>query len=142
MKTAFLPLALAFTLTLASALAPVAGAAGTVTVHFELKVVSHHLPAYKSCDVTVADGANGGDVLDAAASSGCISSWQHDSFGNSRFVTCIDGVCQQTGTFWAFYVNDALPCGGSCGIDDVHLHGGETVSFAYADWFTPFPPFP
>lgn len=124
--------------TLALLLAPAAAGAGLVQVRLDLTLAHHALPAVKSCDVLVPDGADAGNVLDQAAADGCISGWQHDSFGSSRFVTCIDGLCQQTGTFWAYYLDDALPCGGACGIDDVPLRGGEVVEFAYVDWFTPF----
>ena len=122
---------------LALLLAP-AAATDLVQVRLDLTLAHHALPAYKSCTVDVPAGADGGDVLDAARESGCISGWQHDSFGASRYVTCIDGLCQQTGTFWALYVDEALPCGGSCGIDNVRMQGGEVVEFAYVDWFTPF----
>lgn len=125
------------TLALALALAPLdATASGLVPVTFSLSAGSHVLPDVKTCEVLVPAGADGADVLDAAAAQGCISGWVA-GFGGA-YASCIDGVCEQTGTFWAFYVDEALPCGGSCGILDVAFVGGENAEFSYVDWFTPF----
>lgn len=121
--------------------APLAAGDAIVLVRLDLTLGHHALPALKSCTVGVVAGSDGGAVLDAATASGCISGWSHDTYGGGkRFVTCVDGLCQQPGTFWAFYVDEALPCGGACGIDDVQMLGGEAVEFAYVDWFTPFNP--
>lgn len=133
-------------LVLAALLAPASLAAdGDVEVRLDLTLAHHGLPSYRSCTVSVPAGSGAGDVLDAATAAGCIGGWTFDRFGSERFVTCIDGLCQQLGTFWAFYVDEALPCDGSCGIDadspEVRFDGGEVVEFAYVDWFTPFPPF-
>ena|SRR5581483_7094146 len=127
---ALLPLAL---------LLPAVGATtGTVHVTLSLTAGYHGLPSYKSCGLDVPEGANAGDVLDAATAAGCISGWSYDHYGTSRFVTGIDGIDAQTGTFWALYVNEALPDGGNAGIDDTHAAEGDNVEFVYADYFTPF----
>lgn len=119
------------------ALSP-AQATSLVPVTFSLSAGSHLLPDLKTCDLLVPAGADGGDVLDAAVATGCISGWTYDHFGTARFVTSIDGIAQQTGTFWALYVDEALPGGGTQGIDDIAVVGGENVEFSYVDWFTPF----
>lgn len=121
--------------------APLANAS-TDTVTFSLTLGHESAPSIKTCAVSVPAGANGGDVLDAATSAGCISGWTFDTFGGARFVTSIDGIAQQTGVFWAYYVNEEMPCGSLCGIDDPGLIvAGDNVEFVYRDWFTPFPPF-
>lgn len=124
--------------TLALIVVPPVAADGSTTVTLQLTPAYHALLPIKTCEVTVPSGGDGGDVLDAAAASGCISGWSYDRYGTARFVTCIDGLCAQPGTFWAFYVNEAMPDGGSSGIDDVHPVDGDVVEFAYVDWFSPF----
>lgn len=131
---------LAIALLLTIGLAPLASASD-VTVHLSLTAGSHLAPAYHACDVVVPAGSNGKDVLDAAAAQGCIDSVDY-GFGGA-FVECIDDLCGQNvantfGTFWGFYVDEAFPCGGTCGILDVTFNGGESVEFAYVDWYTPF----
>lgn len=135
-----LPVVLAALLALAAV--PLAQAAG-IEVTFALGAGHEAAPAVETCRVTIPAGGDGGHVLDAATQAGCISGWSYETFGSSRFVTCIDGICQQLGTFWAYYVNDEMPCGGFCGIDDDGLIGaGDVVEFVYRDWFTPFLPGP
>lgn len=108
----------------------------SVTVTLQITLGNHVLAPYKECEVTVPAGSDPGDVLDQAEAQGCIDSWDYDVFdGFGRYVTCIDGICQQFGTFWAFYV-DEVPS--NVGIDGAIVENGQTIEFVYADWFTPF----
>ncbi|MHB8605512.1 MAG: DUF4430 domain-containing protein [Thermoplasmatota archaeon] len=91
-----------------------------------------------ACTLTVADGANGGDVLDAAVAAGCIRGWTPQSFaGFGRLVQCIDSVagnqCENDAatTFWLFSVNGAPT---DCGIDGYHAAAGDSIDFAYTSW--------
>lgn len=135
MKT-FLPLA-ALTLILVPA-----AFAGGGNATLQLALGSAHAPAYKTCPVALTFPTNGAAVLDAATASGCISGWDSVDYGTpghpNRFVTCIDGLCQQEGTAWWYYVDGQQA---KDGVDNANggatVNAGDTVLFPYADWFTP-----
>lgn len=94
-------------------------------------------PAYKTCDVVVAEGASVADVLDRAAASGCISSWESASYpGFGRYVTCLDGICETPATYWAFYVGGGYSL---TGIDATPARDGETYQFTYEQWAVQLP---
>src|SRR5688572_21662231 len=80
-------------------LAP-AGASGSVTVALEVNAsvtFPYDEPAFTaSCSVTVASGANAGDVLDAAAASGCIDGWS--SITDPTFGRFLHGIAEAGST--------------------------------------------
>lgn len=125
-----------FTLLVAAAVPLAAGSTDSVTLQVTL---GHHaLPAAKECALAIPTPTDGAAVLEAAIAAGCISSYETASFpGFGRYVTCIDGLCEQTGTFWGYYVNEAFSDGG---IDDTNgaatIHAGDVVEFVYSDWFS------
>lgn len=117
-------------LALATALAAPAHATGGVTVRFDATILD--AAPLAGCDVTVAAGSNVGDVLDQAVADGCISSWESKSFpGFGRYVTCIESVCEQVPTYWAFYVDGAYA---TEGIDSTIVAEGASYSFDYTQW--------
>lgn len=94
-------------------------------------------PGVAGCALAVTDqggdgSVDGGDVLDAATSAGCITGWDSQTFtGLGRFVTMIDDVEQQAdglATWWHMHVNgnDA-----TAGIDDLSLGDGDRLEFVY-----------
>lgn len=94
------------------------------------------LPGVAGCSVSAADAngdgaVDGGEVLDAATASGCISGWASQSFGGSRFVTSVDGLDQTAGgltTWWLVQQNGyATPVG----IDGLSLADGDSLDFVY-----------
>lgn len=112
-------------------------AAADVTVTLQIDLGHPALPSYKECDVTVPAGSNVGAVLDQAEEDGCISGWESASFpGFGRYVTCVDGLCEEVVTYWAFYVNGAYA---SAGIDDTPVAAGSTYTFAYEQWAVQLP---
>ena len=110
-----------------------AHATGTVTVEFGL-AAGTYAPTGVACPVTVAAGADGIAVLDAAQSAHCITSYQTVTFpGFGTFVTCIDDVCGEaltgtTGTYWNMYENGAST---AFGVDGFVADEGDELSFAY-----------
>lgn len=97
------------------------------------------LPGAAQCELEVASGANGGDVLDEGVAAGCITEWSYDDFDGSRFVVSIDflraegltclaweyGICQ----FWEFRVNGETS---EVGIDDYSVEDGDEVEFFHS----------
>lgn len=81
----------------------VAGAAHALAVTIELDVhagatVPFDEPAFStSCSLTVPDGANGSQVLDAAAATGCIDGWDSTD-ADGTFLTQITGPGQTQAT--------------------------------------------
>lgn len=126
------PMRVATSLVLASLLllaaAPLAQAS-TVTVTLDLDVSGAD---YKTCDVRVPAGANGGEVLDAAVEQGCILLWTADEFpGYGRYVVCIDALCGAVATYWAFYLDGAYS---DVGIDAYAAVEGDVLGFDYQQW--------
>lgn len=146
-------------LLVALASAPLSGTAiaqttETVTVHLEVEThvteragedpgtLPGSTPGTAVCDVEVADGADGGNVLDAAVANGCIASWDHTEFDGDRFVTEIDrleapgltclafavGVCD----FWEYHVNGTVA---GFGIDGYSAEDGDTNRWLYRNTF-------
>lgn len=131
---------------LVGALLPTTALSDDGTVTFQVSLGSHLAPPSVECELAVPTPTTGAAVLDSAVATGCIDSWQSASFpGFGRYVTCINDLCEQTGTFWGYYINEQPS---SCGIDHVGSSPGEpceplvqasdVVEFAYTDWFTPF----
>src|ERR1044072_945821 len=94
-------LAAASVLLLATALAAApAHASGTVTVTLSVNAsitFPYDEPAFTtSCSVTVPDGSNAGDVLDAAAADGCIGDWTAITAPN--FGRFLHGITQANST--------------------------------------------
>lgn len=117
----------------ALALLPLAGADGTVTVHLVVDTFVG-APALASCDVDVPAGADGAAVLDAAVANGCILEWTAGSYpGLGRYVTSIDHVSEELGTYWSFVVDGEYA---SYGIDLYHAEQGSTIRFAYDQYAT------
>lgn len=121
-----------FALLAALVVAPLAlpnAAAESVTVTLEVDLFGAD---YKTCDVVVPAGANGGDVLDAAVEQGCILRWTSQEFsGFGRYVDCIDVFCGAVATYWAFYYNGGYS---DVGIDAIGVSGGEVLRFNYEQW--------
>ncbi|HVE91794.1 MAG TPA: hypothetical protein VNE62_05800 [Actinomycetota bacterium] len=90
------------------------------------------------CAVSVADGADGVAVLDAAVDSGCLDSYRLSAFpGLGNFVDCVDSVCgggDPLGAgcwYWAMHEN-GLPS--EQGVDFFRASQGDVLSFAYTPW--------
>lgn len=83
------------------------------------------------------DGAvDGGEVLDEAAEEGCISGWDYyvDTDDGGRFVTCVDGLCNQGdgwATFWQIQINGDIA---DVGIDGMDLDDGDSLEFVHRTW--------
>lgn len=102
------------------------------------------VPGTGECTVEVPEGADGGDVLDAAVDEGCIAEWSHDEVGDDRFVTSIDnvrapglsclaysaGVCD----WWEYHVNGETA---SYGIDEYSAEDGDTNRWLYRNTLGP-----
>lgn len=117
--------------------APANAAEETVVATLVVDLVHPTLPDQRSCDVVVPAGSNVGDLLDAAVDQGCLSSWESSSFpGFGRYVTCIDGICEQVVTFWAFRVDGAFS---NSGIDATPVLAGSSYQFTYEQWPAPLP---
>lgn len=165
MKTRLVPLAALLLLPLALPLAsPAQATSSDVTVHLVIDRAGDRSgalePTHHTCDVQVPAGANGGDVLDAAAASLCIAHWTYTTFAPNpdRFVTSIDGQLGAdafaptpcpgnptdlhflfAGTYWAFYYPTATTYS-NAGIDDVSVNDSETLRFSYESYqFGPDP---
>lgn len=95
----------------------------------------------EGCPVTVAPGANGLAVLDAAVASGCptVLSYEASSSPYGAFINCIDGLCGQTvlsaptypvnvGTYWGFYVNGSYS---QVGVEGYSAHDLDVLLFDY-----------
>lgn len=148
------------TLPLLAFLATPVQAGDPITVHLTINAsltAPYDEPAFTaSCDLQVADGADGSAVLDAAVAADCIGGWDfttHPDFG--RFLTGItkEGLTDSTDardngvrfvcgafpppnpggepvySFWGFGLN----LGGSpTGLDDYEAADDDKVSFHYA----------
>lgn len=88
-----------------------------------------------ACHLSLPEGSNGIAVLDAAVSSGCISSYVLTTFGNGHYVSCINSRCEATGFYWGMYVNGIITC---YGIDDFRTGQGKELAFSYENWATAF----
>ena len=129
---------LALTLAAAAfaAAAPPAAASQTVRVTFGMSA-GRYAPTGAACPLTVAAGANGLDVLDAAVAAHCIVSYSTVTYaGYGTFVTCINAVCGNSGTgtlgtYWNMYEN-----GGSTwyGVDGFSADEGDELAFAYQEF--------
>jgi uncharacterized protein DUF4430 len=92
-------------------------------------------PGVACCLVSASDDnlngrVDGVDVLNTAASNGCISGWAGDDFGFGIFVTSVDGL-DQVGwpvSWWYVQVNGA---GSAVGISDVDLGDGDSLELVY-----------
>lgn len=130
-------------------LSPTASAT-TDTVHLTVdgdEVFPFNLPPYNeapvtaSCNLTVADDADGGDVLDEAVDTGCLSSWDYRLYDGSRFLTGINdthGHCSTDASppglwpvvcsYWEFQVNGNHA---GYGIDGYLADDGDQITFRY-----------
>jgi hypothetical protein len=132
MKTTILLALLAF-----GALLPASAGASNVTVTLTVGDHYHFLPAAKTCTLAVPAGTSGAGVLDAATATGCISGWAADDFGSpgepNRFVTCVDGRCQD-GTFYWVFTHNGSTLTTSYGVDarESAATQGATYDFRYA----------
>ena len=88
---------------------------------------------YKTCAVSVASGADGLDVLQAATTSGCISGYETQNFGFGEFVTCIDGICGTDATYWRMTENGTYT---TYGVSDFSADSGDELGFSYTQWAT------
>lgn len=88
---------------------------------------------YKDCTVSVASGADGLAVLDAATTAGCISGYETADFGWGEFVNCIDGVCGTDATYWRMTENGAYTL---YGVSDFVADAGDELGFSYTQWAT------
>ena len=113
--------------------------ANDVTVTFGVSAGTY-VPTSAACPLTVAAGANGVDVLEAAVAKGCITSYQTVAFEFGTFVSCIDDVCGQTvaappvasaGTYWNMYENGVSTW---YGVDGFSAEDGDELAFAYTGW--------
>lgn len=87
----------------------------------------------KLCPVTVADGADGVAVLDAAVGTNCIQSYRLKTYTFGRYLECIDGTCGQPEQFNILYW--AMRENGVCtdyGVDGFVANPGDTLSFTYS----------
>lgn len=113
---------------------PNAQAATDVTVTLEVDLLG---AGYKTCEILVPQGADGGDVLDAGVAQGCLLAWGYaPSAGYGRYVTQIDHVPGLVATYWAFYLNGAYS---DVGIDAYEAAQGDVVRFNYEQWVVGLP---
>lgn len=136
----------AFCIPLILTIAPVSA---TSSVDVVLKVgAGTYLGPGLVCLVSVPEGSDAGEVLDAAVGSGCIESWDYETFPDyGRFVTCINEICGQNagemheavedvdGTYWEFSVGLHTA---SHGIDGYEASPNEVVGFTFQDWYLSF----
>lgn len=111
-----------------------------VTVKFGVSA-GYWAPTGAICPVSVAPGADGVAVLNAALAKGCITSYDTVSFGGKPFLSCLDGVCQQADglvTFWAMF--DSSPVPAEYGLAEFRADEGDELVFAYTNFavLTPF----
>lgn len=84
-------------------------------------------------EVSDADGngkIDGGEVLDRATGTGCITGWSSTSMDWGRFVTEVDGL-EQIGwpvSWWLIQIDGVVA---STGIDDMDLQSGQSLEFVY-----------
>jgi hypothetical protein len=118
---------------LLSALSLVPAHAANVSVSLNVDLGYPPATANKdACSVSVAEGANGLAVLDAAKAKGCISAYETVVFSGKHYVSSIDGIAQVADglvTYWRMTVNGAYVCYGA---DDFVAAGGKGLEFAYA----------
>lgn len=149
-------------LLLATALAAAvpAHATGSLTATLEVNAsvtFPYDEPAFTtSCSVTVPEGSDAGDLLDAAVTSGCIAAW--DAIADPNFGRFLHGITQAGSTestdgrneytarfvcgafpppnpggsllfaSWGFGVNDAAA---PTGIDGYTVADGDAIQFHY-----------
>lgn len=129
-------------LVIAFLLAP-AALAGSGTA--DVTIVINHgyklMPADLECAVTVPEGASTSAALDAAVASGCLASWSGVNFGTEenpdRYVSCVNGECEQLVLAWAYYEDGVLA---GHGIDSASLWDGAVVTLTYSTWASFFLP--
>lgn len=122
--------AVAFAAAMMMLVALSAQAAGSVSV--TLKVSKAHYSIGETCQVSVTEGSNGVAVLAAAVSTGCIDSYKavsHPTFGT--YISCIDGLCDVPGTYWAMRENCTYT---DYGVDGFYANAGDELSFTYESW--------
>lgn len=107
-----------------------AGASAAVTLRVSL---GDRSVAKAVCSVAVAEGADGVAVLDAAVAGGCIKSYKIEDFGWGDYLACVDGVCEQPGTYWAMYENRVYT---SYGIREFYADPGDELWFNYEQYIT------
>ena len=116
-----------------------------VPVHLKVSIGEPLISAavIADCSVSVALGADGIAILNAAKASGCISSYEVKSFsGLGHFVSCVDGVCQTTNlgspdsadglaAYWRYTKNGAFA---DVGIDGFNAKSGDTLGLSYSNF--------
>ena len=111
-----------------------ASGASAASVDVKLHVsMGNRAAAKATCLVSVSAGADGVSVLQAAVATGCISSYKLENFGFGDYVSCIDGICEQVGTYWAMYENRAYTSYGIRGFRSDH---GDELWFNYEQYVT------
>jgi len=130
---------------LAGLFASVSAHAASVPVHLKVSIGEPATTAavIADCPVTVAAGANGVAVLDAAKATGCISSYELRSFsGLGHYVSCVDGVCQTTNlgspgdadglvSYWRYAKNGAFS---DVGVDGFNAKSGDVLGLSYSNF--------
>lgn len=119
---------------------PAGAASSTVPVTLRISAAEPATTAeLATCTMTVADGADGITVLDAAVTAGCIDSYETQTYaGIGTFVRCIDGLCGAPDealnlTYWRMTENGSLT---AYGVDDFTAESGDELGFSYTTWAT------
>jgi hypothetical protein len=108
-------------------------ASSNVSVTLRLSVAEPFAsPQIKSCTVSVAAGADGIAVLEAAKPN-CISGYTAPSTTQGHYVSCIDGICEAVATYWRMTENGSLT---SYGVDDFSANANDVLGFSYTEWPT------
>ncbi|HLG01591.1 MAG TPA: hypothetical protein VI916_14070 [Acidimicrobiia bacterium] len=106
-----------------------------VTVHLDVDVVT--AAPLADCDVSVPSGSSGLAVLDAAVANGCIESYETQTFGFGKLVTCINDLCQTpdetlNAVNWTVFVDGHVA---GEGVSDLRFPAdGTTLGFSYGPW--------
>lgn len=115
--------------------------AADVSITFTATGTNGSADTHAVCELTVADDADGVDVLDTAVEHECIGSYateSHPDFGT--FVTEIDGVEDGAGAlgvncfFWVYFVNGAPA---TTGVDGYDASDGDVVSWVLEPFGSP-----
>lgn len=107
-----------------------------VTVNFGISAGAY-APTGVACPVSVAAGANGLAVLDAAVAKGCIRSYKAETYSFGAFVSCINEVCGAPPaalylTYWEMSENGK--CTEDYGVSGFRADDGDELTFAYTTW--------
>ena len=117
---------------------PAHAAPADVTLDVTLLEPFVAVPVAGTCAVSIPEGADGFEVLDAALGSGCIGSYEatgseNDPFG--RFLVCVNDVCDPTGDgtalYWRFGVNGQAA---SVGLDQFEAADRDALSVSLTTW--------